>query len=123
VEVHTAYHNGPAVPNPLPEDLDQCTREPVVVVGYHAKVTSSSDKASALPIHFGPPAAEWSGSSTGTKPGLCKGPAFWSFTLGCDFTLSLQQLAGRTAEGARKLQPANLLSHDLTKIVPRPKSR
>lgn len=121
VEIHTAYHRGPAI-NPLPEDLSRCTVEPVVVVGYHAKVTSSGDGPPA-PIHFGPPAAEWSGSSTGVKPERCLGPAFWSFTLGCDFKVSPRLFALTPcpgclthAEAARKLQPPAALSDDLTCI-------
>jgi hypothetical protein len=127
VEIHTAYHNGPAI-NPLPEDLSRCTAEPVVVVGYHAKVTSSGD-GPPVPIHFGPPAAEWSGSSTGVKPERCLGAAFWSFTLGCRFTVSPRLLAPCPSgcftrpDGARKLQPPAALSHDLTHIVPPAKSQ
>src|SRR4051812_39581048 len=51
VEIHTAYHAGPAVNPPLPEDLKSCTVGPVVVVGYHAKVTSSQDQP-PVPVNF-----------------------------------------------------------------------
>jgi hypothetical protein len=113
VEIHTAYHAGPAI-HPLPEDLGKCTVGPVVVVGYHAKVTSSQDQ-SPVPIHFGPPAAEWWGSSTNANPPSCKDPAFWHFTLGCDFTVSRHQLDHfHHADTARPLQTS--LSHDLTHI-------
>lgn len=115
VEIHTAYHAGPAI-NPLPEGLEKCTVGPVVVVGYHARVTSSPDQ-SPVPIHFGPPAAEWWGSSTNAKPPACKDPAFWHFALGCDFTVSRSQLRHfEHADTARPLQSS--LSHDLTHIDP-----
>lgn len=118
VEIHTAYHAGPAV-YPLPEDLSRCTVGPVVVVGYHARVTSSPAQR-PLPIHFGPPAAEWWGSSTNNiePPSGCKDPAFWHFALGCDFTVSRTQLRDEFhhPETARPLQAPNRLSHDLTHI-------
>ena len=64
VEIHTAYYDGP-VPDPLPRSLDECkkSRTVVVVVGYHAMVTEAP-AGSSVPLHFGPPAAEWWGSAT-----------------------------------------------------------
>jgi len=122
VEVHTAYHDGP-VPNPLPEDLEGCDKtKPLVVVGYHARVTAGGT-ALPLPVHFGPPSAEWSGSSTNADPAppeppACKLAAFWSFTLGCDFRLSQKQLEEFDhPDRARALQPPDRLSRDLTHIV------
>jgi hypothetical protein len=115
VEIHTAYHAGEAV-DPLPEDLESCTAGPVVVVGYHARVTSAPASL-PIPLHFGPPAAEWWGSSTNANPPECKNPAFWHFALGCNFTISRQQLEHFThPDTARPLQTS--LSHDLTHIVP-----
>jgi hypothetical protein len=120
VEIHTAYHVGPTV-NPLPENLGKCDGNagPLVVVGYHAKVTAPLTKP-ALPLHFGPPAAEWSGSSTNNEnddPPSCKAPAFWHFALGCDFTVSTAQLGQfHHPDEARRLQPPDRLSHDLTLI-------
>ena len=122
VEIHTVYHDGPAL-DPLPEGLEGC-RQPgaLVVVGYHARVTSSGSGL-PLPVFFGPPSAEWSGSSTNAdppppEPPACKVAAFWSFTLGCDFRLSQRQLEDfEHPDRARALQPSDRLSRDLTHIV------
>jgi hypothetical protein len=122
VEIHTVYHQGPAL-NPLPEPIDRCGPGPLVVVGYHAKVTSAASRRPPVPQHFGPPSAEWSGSATNVDPPPpappdCKAAAFWSFALGCDFEVSTEQLRPFThPDGARALQPKNRLSHDLTHIV------
>jgi len=122
VEIHTAYHDGPAL-HPLPEGLEGCHQPgALVVVGYHAKVTSEQTD-SPVPVYFGPPSAEWSGSSTNAdppppEPPACKVAAFWSFTLGCDFKLSQKQLEDfEHPDRARALQPPDRLSHDLTHIV------
>jgi len=117
VEIHTAYQNFPSAINPLPENLESCVHEPVVVVGYHAKLTSAS-ALPPIPEPFGPTAAEWSGSSTNVDPPSCKGPAFWHFALGCDFTVSTQQITNRFhhQDRARPLQSQDRLSHDLTYI-------
>jgi hypothetical protein len=120
IEVHTAYHDAPAV-IPTPEDLGSCDLKTVVVVGYHAKVTEDP-VTSPIPVHFGPPAAEWTGSSTGPdKPPVpeCKVAAYWHFALGCDFKLSQQELVKEFhhPEEARGLQPPDRLSKDLTHIV------
>jgi hypothetical protein len=122
VEIHTAYHAGPAR-DPLPHGLNQCDVGPVVVVGYHARVTAAPG-GGTVPVHFGPPAAEWWGSSTNAEAPSCKDPAFWHFTLGCDFTVTRQQLGPLAPpDTARPLQPQDRLSHDLIHVVPRPKSR
>jgi hypothetical protein len=126
IEVHTAYHDAPAV-IPTPEDLGSCDLKTVVVVGYHAKVTDDPVSVPPIPVHFGPPAAEWTGSSTGPDvPPLpeCKVAAFWHFTLGCDFKLSQRQLVKEFhhADEARGLQPPNRLSKDLTHIVAKKKA-
>jgi hypothetical protein len=120
IEVHTAYHDAPAV-IPTPEDLGSCDLKTVVVVGYHARVTKDSIHLPTIPIYFGPPAAEWSGSSTGPdKPPVpeCKVAAFWHFALGCDFKLGQQLLVEdfHHPEEARGLQPPNRVSKDLTHI-------
>jgi hypothetical protein len=95
----------------------------VVVVGYHAMVTGDPT-GPPVPEHFGPPAAEWSGSATNADeppppaPPECKVAAFWSFALGCDFKVSLSQLAGlNPPDGTRDLQRGNRLSRDLTHII------
>jgi hypothetical protein len=124
VEIHTAYHVGPTV-DPLPEGLEKCDGNagPLVVVGYQAKVTGSPAVPS-FPLQFGPPAAEWSGSSTNTKddnPPSCKGPAFWHFAMGCGFTVSAHQIEHSHAETARRLQTGGNLSHDLI-YIPRSKT-
>jgi hypothetical protein len=119
VEIHTAYHDAPAV-IPTPQNLGSCDLKTVVVVGYHAKVTLNP-APSPPPSHFGPPAAEWTGSSTGPDvPPLpeCKVAAFWHFALGCDFKVGEGQLAKFDhPDEARGLQPADRLSKDLTHIV------
>jgi hypothetical protein len=127
VEIHTVYHNGPVI-NPTPEGLDRCLPETLVVVGYHAKVTSEAVRP-PVPVHFGPPSAEWSGSATNVDPPPpappdCKAAAYWSFALGCDFKVSEEQLKAFThPDGARALQTGNRLSHDLTHVVASPKHR
>jgi hypothetical protein len=117
VEIHTAYHDGPACV-PTPQHLDCCrTDGPLVVVAHQAKVTSRP-LAPPLAVQFGPPAAEWSGSSTSPPPPECKTAAYWSFTLGCGFEVSQQQLQPfNHPEEARALQPPDRLSRDLTHIV------
>lgn len=124
VEVHTAYYDGPVLNYP-PRNLDECkkSRTVVVVVGYHAMVTEDPT-GSPVPVHFGPPAAEWWGSATSADdppppaPPECKVAAFWSFALGCDFKVSLRQLEPlNPPDGTRVLQPSNRLSRDLTHIV------
>ena len=124
VEIHTVYHQGPTL-IPTPEPIDRCQPGNLVVVGYHAKVTSAPIH-SRVPVHFGPPSAEWSGSATNIDnppdPPQCKVAAFWSFALGCDFKVSSEQLRSFThPDQARALQPADRLSHDLTHIVSPPK--
>lgn len=128
IEIHTVYHEGPTL-NPLPEDLKSC-RGTLVVLGYHAKVTAAP-ASSPIPVPFGPPAAEWSGSATNVDvppppaPPECKAAAFWHFALGCDFTLSQARIVDRFKhpDEARGLQPPNRLSRDLTHIVRPPKRR
>jgi hypothetical protein len=124
VEIHTAYYDGPAL-NPPPRDLGECKKSKtvVVVVGYHAMVTDDPT-SSPIPLHFGPPAAEWWGSSTDVDnppppaPPECKVAAFWSFALGCDFKVSRRQLERLgPPDGTRDLQTGNRLSHDLTHVV------
>jgi hypothetical protein len=124
VEIHTAYHIGPAI-SPLPGGLERCDNtkgKPVIVVGYDATVTSSTAKSS-LPQHLEPPAAEWSGSSTNNTnddPASCKIPAFWHFALGCNHEVSLGQLTNVYREQARALQDdidPKRVSNDLTCIA------
>jgi hypothetical protein len=124
VEIHTAYYDGPVLNHP-PRSLDECkkSRTVVVVTGYHAMVTEDPT-GSPVPLHFGPPAAEWWGSATNADnppppaPPECKVAAFWSFALGCDFKVSLRQLEPlNPPDGTRVLQPSNRLSRDLTHII------
>ncbi len=126
VEIHTVYHDGPALLNPTPQGIERCGPAPLVVVGYQAKVTTAAVRP-PIPQFFGPPSAEWTGSATTVDPPppappSCEPAAFWSFALGCDFKVSQEQLKPFTEpKGARVLQPANRLSHDLTHVVGRTK--
>jgi hypothetical protein len=124
VEIHTAYS---VEPKCVREDLSCCTQGPVVVMAYQATVTPGGERT-PVPVIWDAPWAQWSGSSTGADspadrcygcppPGACKGPAQWSFALGCDFKVSQAQLSPYHAEPSRALQPASRLSSDLT-LVP-----
>jgi hypothetical protein len=115
VEIHTAYSFQAEC---VAEGLECCTKQPVVVIAYHAKLTDGG-LGGPVPVPWGPPSAEWSGSSTGVKPPLeCKGPAQWAFTLGCGFTVTKRQLEQfRYPERARPLQ--DQLSTDFTLVEPR----
>lgn len=127
IEVHTAYSsNRPPSDCADPESLDCCTGKTVLVLGFSAKVAEKGDN---LPI-LTPESkrlAEWSGSSTGLKypkesPTDCKGPAVWSYRLGCTFKVNQTQLAQRLKGGpqaARPLQGADRVSHDLYLVKPR----
>jgi hypothetical protein len=127
VEIHTVYHAGP-VCNPTPENLDCCTKAPLVVMAYQAKVTAEPIlPVRPVPVRFGPESAEWSGSATGPDkppppaPPECKAAAYWSFVLGCGFKVSEGQLDRFThPDPARGLQPKDRLSNDLTHVVKRP---
>ena len=117
VEIHTVYHAGP-LRSPTPEGTELCTDGPLVVVAYQARVTSASTPP--VELHFGPELAEWSGSVTNVEPEpQCKPAAYWSFTLGCNFTVSAAQLARQlpSPKKARELQPHDRLSHDLTHVL------
>jgi len=124
VEIHTIY--SPEVgENCDPETLACCKGSPVVVMGYHAKVTGDALPGGvAVPVHFGPEYAEWQGSDTGPDPGndpqYCRPiAAFWSFTLRCDLTVSQGQLSlFHKQDPARRLQPADRLSHPLVEVRP-----
>ena len=119
IEIHTAYHKGPLC-TPTPQGLDCCTQEPIVVVGDHATVIAGTTPG-GIPVLFGPPAAEWSGSTTNEDnvPNECKPGVFWHFALGCKNTIGLTTLehALDHPDAARPLQPADRLSHDLTHVV------
>ncbi len=121
VEIHTVYSKEVAHDGCDPETLDCCKAGPFVVKGYHAKVTEGG-KPEPVPVLWGVPAAEWSGSNTGpdNPPGSCKPiHAQWDFKLGCGFTVSLGQLGGfHHQDQARGLQPPDRLSHDLTHVIP-----
>jgi hypothetical protein len=93
-----------------------------VVAAYHARVVGSSI-AAPVPPRFGQKRAEWLGSSTGPEkpPGECKQAAEWSFTLGCEFTVTSGQLSVfEHPEPARALQPPDRLSHPLVLEVAAP---
>jgi len=113
----------PRYAEPDPNDPDA----PIVVLGYHAKVTADAASGpvpmywgqparGAVPVVWGAKADEWSGSTTGPenpedRPPGCKAAAQWSFALGCGFTVSEGQLAFFThPEPARGLQRAPRLS-------------
>ncbi|HXO21356.1 MAG TPA: hypothetical protein VOA87_15700 [Thermoanaerobaculia bacterium] len=121
VEVHTVYSPRLAGGNCDPETLNCCAGEPVVVMGQHLKVTAGTTPG-PVPVAWGPPWAEWSGSNTGPDipPGSCKPiSAHWSFALGCNSTVSLGQLGlFHHQDQARGLQPPVRLSKDLTHVVP-----
>jgi hypothetical protein len=118
VEIHTVY-SAEVGGSCDPETLACCTKGPFVVMGYHAKVTADTTPG-PVPVQWGPPSAEWSGSNTGpdNPPGECKPiRAQWSFTLGCDLTVSLGQLGlFHHQDQARGLQPPERLSSDLTHV-------
>jgi len=137
VEIHTVY--APQVTTGCGgnyESTDCCGGDPKVVLAYQARVTAPSSPG-PVPVYWGSPvrgpapvfwgstAAEWSGSTTGpekppTEPNGCKPAALWSFALGCNFTISQDQLAlFRHPEPARGLQPPSRLSHDLRRITRR----
>lgn len=89
-----------------------------MVVGQHARVTADTVPG-PIPVAWGPPSAEWTGSNTGPDHGQCKTvTARWSFKMGCDLTVSLGQLSLFThPDPARGLQPPARLSRDLN-LVP-----
>lgn len=130
VEIHTVF--APTVGTRCGgnyESTDCCEGEPKIVLAYQARVTSDV-LPGPVPVYWGPvpgpvpafwgtTAAEWSGSTTGPdkSPGECKPAALWSFDLGCNFTVSIGQLALFTQpEGARGIQPPDRLSRDLRRI-------
>jgi hypothetical protein len=100
------------------------------VVAYHAKVTTStsgpasclspdSHRIAKVPVCWGPPSAEWSGSTTGPPYDTCKGPALWTFALICEgVEVSRSRLAQLGApEQVRGLQRQRL-SDDLARVPP-----
>jgi hypothetical protein len=131
VEIHTAYAPKLGTACQGNYETTKCCETdphdpdaPIVVLGYHAKVTAGGTPG-PVPTYWGQPvpgpvpavwgatADEWSGSTTGpnSSPNECKPAAQWSFALGCDFTVSEGQLALFThPEPARGLQPADRLS-------------
>jgi hypothetical protein len=133
VEIHTVF--APVVGTGCKgnyEITDCCEGDPKVVLAYHARVTSDT-LPGPVPVYWGRPVpgpvpafwgtteAEWSGSTTGpdkaSERDKCKPAALWSFALGCDFTVSLGQLAlFKHPEPARGLQPENRLSKDLRRV-------
>jgi hypothetical protein len=121
VEIHTVYSVMVGT-GCDPETLDCCLStaptDPVLVMAHHAKVTSDGPPLQPLPLPWGFDTARWSGSTTGTKPPTeCKPAAKWNFMLGCDFTVSVQQLKlFHHFDQARPLQ--HQLSNDLTHDPP-----
>ena len=121
VEVHTVYSVKVGT-GCDPETLDCCLStapaDPVLVMAYHAKVTSDGPPLQPIPLPWGFDTARWSGSTTGTKPPTeCKPAAKWNFMLGCDFTVSERQLKlFHHFDQARPLQ--RQLSNDLTHEPP-----
>jgi hypothetical protein len=122
VEIHTVYAPRVLGQGCDPESLNCCVGEPVVVKAYHARVNPGLQSRD-VPVLWDLPAAEWSGSNTGPDdyPGGCKPVAArWSFTLGCNYTVTWGQLKTfHHPEPARGLQPPERLSSDLAK-VPKP---
>jgi hypothetical protein len=134
VEIHTVF--APTVGTGCQgnyESTDCCEGEPKIVLAYHARVTSDvlpgpvpvywGRVRGPVPAFWGTTAAEWSGSTTGPdkSPRECKPAALWSFALGCDFTVSVGQLAlFRHPEAARGIQPPERLSSDLRRATRAP---
>lgn len=120
VEIHTVYAAEVVRDRPCdPETLECCKTGPFVVMAYQAKLAGPTPTVAPVPVLWGLPAAEWSGSNTNWDPvGACKPvPAQWSFILGCNFSVSASQLRlFRHADTLRRLQPENRLSHDLTRV-------
>jgi hypothetical protein len=127
VEVHTLYSTkvDPG-PNCDPEGVPGCCLQenpggdpPPLVIGYHAKVTAKGPPLQPVPVPWGHESARWSGSTTGINPPeVCKDPAQWLFILGCDFTVTEEQLGlFHHIDQSRGLQQQ--LSHDLTHDPPR----
>jgi hypothetical protein len=124
VEIHTLYAEKMATGNCDPEETPGCCEteaegDPILVMAFQAKVTSGGSPLHPIPLPWGAATARWSGSTTGTKePRLCKPPAQWNFLLGCNFTVSQQQIRlFRHIEQARP--PQYQLSDDLTYEQPR----
>jgi len=121
VEIHTVYSWDVRHDNCDPEKLDCCIpgQFPVVVMGYHAKVTADTTPG-PVPVLWGPPSAEWSGSDTGpdNPPGSCKPiNAKWSFVLGCNVTVGRGQLGlFHHQDRARGIQSPDRLSSDLNRV-------
>jgi hypothetical protein len=117
VEVHTAYAAQAGCVGPVSKC---CLAPPFVVLGYHAKVAPEGAPG-RLPVIRDGPFAEWLGSTTGTGSeeggDPCKPEAEWSFTLGCDFSVTAGQL-GPHGEGARPLQER--VSRDLKYVRQHP---
>jgi hypothetical protein len=120
VELHTVYASQVGHEGCDPETLECCQAGPFLVRAFAARVTAEGPDEPIVPPP-GLPLAEWSGSTTGAdkEPGQCKPEAQWSFTLGCEFTLSEAQLHHfKHADPARPVQPPARLSHDLTLVLP-----
>lgn len=120
IEVHTAYAAKVASPCNKPESLDCCLTPPVLVRGYHAKITTGGNDP--LPDPWDLPLIQWSGSSTGPDKtrNECKAAAQWSFTPGCELRVSKEVVEKRFRhpDPPRALQPPNRLSKDLTLVTP-----
>lgn len=120
IEIHTVYAADVVRDRYCdPETLDCCRTAPFVVMAYHAKVAGPTLPVAPVPVLWGLPASEWSGSNTGwDPPGACKPVAAqWSFIRGCNFTVSESQLrVFRHADAARRLQPPARLSQDLVRV-------
>ena len=120
VEVHTVFSTKPSPDCADPLGIDCCKSlqegDPVLVLGHHARVTATGPPLNPIPVPWRFASAQWSGSTTGTKPPEpCKPAAQWSFILGCGFTVSQAQLRLFSRfDQARALQLQ--LSHDLARI-------
>lgn len=122
IEIHTVYAAKVKSGGCDPESLECCEEGPFLVRAFEAKVTRDGQGGAIVPPP-GRPLAEWSGSTTGPdkEPGECKPAALWSFRLGCSFRVSEKQLeAFRHHDPARRLQPADRVSRDLTLVVAKP---
>lgn len=123
IEFHSVYaqvvDSAPGCSEGPDRNLACCKTPPFVVRAFSAKVTAPVSPAPPITQPTQGILAEWTGSNTGPddQTGCKPLPAQWSFRFGCVFTLSQTQLERDFhAHGARKEQPPERLSPDLTVV-------
>jgi hypothetical protein len=122
VEIHMVYAKALRPDMECPsENLDCCAEPPFVARGYQAQVKAEGNPTDPLPAPSAP-FAEYTGSNTGwDTPGDCKPfEVQWSFSLGCDKRVSLEQLDENFdhADAARVLQGGVRVSPELWLVRP-----